>query len=103
MSRERKTDPEAWQHTKTNRNIIKGFIDDHIKQHCESSLEAAKTVEELYKIMEEQEEIFWPQDERLKSFMNTTRKSANDPLTFLSELRKEAKFCRISQVIDGVN
>merc|ERR1711954_46890 len=102
MSRERKTDPEAWQHTSTNRNIIKGYIDDHIKQRCESSLEAAKTVEKLCKILEVQEEIFWPQDKRLKSFMITTRKSSDDPLTFLSELCKKAKFCRISQVLDGV-
>ena len=96
------SNPKAWQHTKTIRNIIKGFIDDHIKQRCESRMEAAKTVEELYKILEEQEEIFWPQDERLKSFMNSTRINANDPLTFLSELCKKVKFCRVSQVIDGI-
>ena len=34
--------------------------------------------------------------------MKTTRKNSDDPLTFLSELRKRAKFCRISQIIDGV-
>jgi len=33
--------------------------------------------------------------------MNTTRKSTDDPLTFLSELCKKVKFCRISQVIDA--
>ena len=59
-------------------------------------------MEELYAILEEQEEIFWPQDKRLKSFMNTTRKSLDDQLTFFSELLKKAKFCRISKVIDGV-
>merc|ERR1711954_12829 len=95
MSRERKTDPEAWQHTSTNRNIIKGFIDDRIKQRCESSLEAAKTVEDLYEI--------WMTRRRYFGLMNTTRKSTDDPLTYLSELRKRAKFYKISQVIDGVH
>ena len=55
-------DPKAWQHTPTVRSIIKGFIDDHIKQRCKTSLEAAKKVDELYEIFEEQEEIFWPQE-----------------------------------------
>ena len=69
------SEPEAWKHTPTVRTIIKGFLDDHIKQRCESSLDAANTVEEIYEILEDQEEIFWPQDKRLKSFINSTRKS----------------------------
>merc|ERR1711954_236426 len=69
------SEPEAWKHIPTVRTIIKGFLDNHIKQRCESSLEAAKSVGELYEILEDQEEIFWPQDKRLKSFMNSTRKS----------------------------
>merc|ERR1711954_487787 len=56
----------------------------------------------MYEILEEQEEIFWPQDKRLNSFMNSTRKSSDDPLTFLSELWKKSKFCRVYTVIDGV-
>ena len=50
------SDPESWKHTPTVRTIIKGFLDDHIKQRCKFSLEAAKTVEELYKILEDKEE-----------------------------------------------
>ena len=94
--------PEASKHTPTVRTIIKGFLDNPIKQRCESSLEAAKTVEELYEILEDQEEIFWPQEIRMKSFMKTTRKSSEDPLTFLLELQKKSKFCRVYTVIDGV-
>ena len=43
--------PEAWKYTLILivRTIIKGFLDSHIKQRSESSLEALKTVEELYK------------------------------------------------------
>ena len=39
------TYPEACNHTATIRTIIKGFLDDHIKQRCESSLDATTTVE----------------------------------------------------------
>ena len=47
------SDPEAWQHTPTIRSIIKGCIDDHIKQRCETNLDAAKTVDEMYEMVEE--------------------------------------------------
>ena len=33
------SDPETWKHTSTVKTIIKGFLDDHIKQRCESSLD----------------------------------------------------------------
>merc|ERR1711954_378507 len=56
----------------------------------------------MYAILNEQEEIFWPLQKRQKTFMKTTRKNSEDPLTFLSELWKKAKFCRISQIIDRV-
>merc|ERR1711954_550285 len=45
------SDPEAWKHTSTVRTITKGFLDDHIKKRCESNLDAANTVEQLYKIL----------------------------------------------------
>ena len=83
------TDPEACNHTATVRMIIKGLLHDHIKQRVEPSLDAATTVEQLYKILKDQETIFWPQDKRLKTFMGSTRKNSNDPMGFLSKLCKK--------------
>ena len=94
------TDPEACNHTATVRTIIKGFLDDHIKARVEPSLDAATTVDQLYKILEDQEAIFWPQDKRLKTFMGSTRKNSNDPMSFLSVLRKKSKFCKVYTVMD---
>ena len=56
----------------------------------------------MYAILDEQEVIFWPQQKRQKSYMKRTRKNSDDPLIFLPELQKKAKFCRISQIIDRV-
>ena len=58
------TDPEASNHTPTVRMIIKGFLDDHIRQRLETSLDTATTVDQLYKILKDQEIIFWPLDKR---------------------------------------
>ena len=95
------SDPEALEHTPTIRSVIKGCIDDHVKQHCEVQLDAATTVKELYTILNEQEEIFWPPEKCQKTFMKTTRKNSEDLLTYMSELQKKAKFGLISQIIDG--
>ena len=54
------SEPEAWKHTPTVRTIIKGFLDDHIKQRVEPSLDAAATVDQLYKVLKDQESIFGP-------------------------------------------
>ena len=94
------TDPEANHHTPTVRAILKVFLDEHICQRVETSLDLATTVEELYNILEQQEIIFWPLDKRLKAFFGSSRKSSNDPMGFLSELRKKAKFCKIFSIID---
>ena len=94
------TDPEANHHTPTVRAILKGFLDDNIRQRVETSLDLATTVEQLYKILEDQEIIFWPLDKRLKTFFGSSRKSTDDPMGFLSELRKKAKFCKIFSIID---
>ena len=80
---------------------MKGCLDDHVTQRCKVKLEAATTVKELYQVLRDEENIFWPPQNCHKTFMSTKRKNSEDPLTYLTELRKKAKFCRISQIIDG--
>ena len=81
------TDPEANHHTPTVRTILKGFLDDNICQRVETSLDLAITVEQLYRRLEEQEIIFWTLDKRVNAFFGSSRKSTDDPMGFLSELR----------------
>ena len=66
----------------------------------ETSLDLATTVEQLFKILEDQEIILWPLDKRLKAFFGSSRKSSDDPMGFLSELCKKAKYCKIFSIID---
>ena len=80
---------------------MKGCLNDHVTQRCEVKLDAATTVKELYQVLRDQDDILWPLQKRHKTFMRTTRKSSEDPLTYLAELRKKAKFCRISQIIES--
>ena len=94
------TDPEANNHTPTVRTILKGFLDNNIRQRVETSLDSATTVDQLYKILEDQEIIFWPLEKRLKAFFGSSRKTHDDPMGFLSQLRKKAKFCKIFSIID---
>ena len=94
------TDPEANHHTPTVRTILKGFLDDNIRQRVESSLDLATTVDQLYEILEREEVVFWPLDNRLKAFFGSSRKSTDEPMGFLTELRKKAKFCKIFSIID---
>ena len=96
------SDPEALEHTPTIRSMIKGCIDNHIKQCCKVQLDAATRVKKMYKILNEKEEIFWPPQKRQKTFMKTARKNSEDPHTFSSELWKKAKFRRKSEIIDRV-
>merc|ERR1712081_49461 len=66
----------------------------------ETNLDLATTVDQLYEILEREERVFWPLDKRLKSFFGSSRKSSDDPMGFLAELRKKAKFCKIFSIID---
>merc|ERR1711954_120612 len=93
-------DPEANQHTPAVRTILKSFLDKNIRQRTERNLDLANTVDELFGILEKEEQIFWPLDKRLKSFFASTRKSSDDPRGFLAELCKKAKFCKVSTIID---
>ena len=93
-------DPEANKHTPAVRTILKSFLDENIRQRVERNLDLANSVDELFGVLEKEEQIFWPIDKRLKSFFATTRKSSEDPMGFLAELRKKAKFCKVSTIID---
>ena len=94
------TYPEANNHTPTVRTLLKGFLDDNIRQRVETNLDLATTVDQLYEILEREERVFWPLDKRLKSFFRSSRKSSDDPMGFLAELHKKAKFCKVSSIID---
>ena len=93
-------DPEANQHTPGVRTIMKSFLDENIRQRTERNLDLANTVDDLFRVLEREEQIFWPLDKRLKSFFASTRKSSDDPMGFLAELRKKAKFCKVSTIIN---
>merc|ERR1711954_399238 len=94
-------DPEANQHTPAVRTILKSFLDENIRQRTERNLDLANSVDKLFGVLEKEEQIFWPLDKRLKSFFASTRKSSDDPMGFLAELRKKAKFCKVSTIIDN--
>ena len=94
------TDPEANRHAPTVRTILKSFLDENIGQRVETNLDLATTVDQLFEILEREERVFWPIDKRLKSFFSSTRKSTDDPMGFLAELRKKAKFCKVFSIID---
>ena len=54
------SDHEALEGTPTISSVIKGCIENHVKQPCKVQLDAATTVKKMYTIFNEQEEIFWP-------------------------------------------
>ena len=93
-------EPEANQHTPAVRTILKGFLDENIRQRVERNLDLATSVDELFEILEREEKVFWPIDKRLKSFFSSARKSTDNAMGFLAELRKEAKFCKVFSIID---
>ena len=80
--------------------MMKGCMDDHVIQRCETKLELARNVKELFLVLKDQEEVFCPSQKRHKTFMRTKRKSSKDPMTYLAELRKMARFCQIHKIVD---
>ena len=54
------TDPEANNHTPTVRTLLKGFLDDNIRQRVETNLDLATTVDQLLKFWKEKNEYFGP-------------------------------------------
>ena len=88
-------DLDALEDTTAIRSIMKGCREDNVIARCKSKLQCAKNVKELSKVLKDQEEIRWPTQKRLKTLMRIKRKSSEDPMTYLAELRREAKFCQI--------
>ena len=88
-------DLDALEDTTAIRSIMKGCMEDNIIARCKSKLQSAKNVKELSKVLKDQEEIRWPTQKRLKTLMRIKRKGSEDPMTYLAELRREAKFCQI--------
>ena len=90
-------DPDAMEDTTAIMSIMKGSMEDNVivNARCKSKLQSTKNVKELSKVLKDQEEIFWPTQKRLKTLMRIKRKSSEDPMTYLAELRREAKFCQI--------
>ena len=74
------------------------FIDDFILQRTKKKLQEIKTVKELSQVLKDEEQIFWPTHKRHKVFIKTKRKNRDDPMSFLTELRKKAKFCHIKKL-----
>ena len=90
-------EPEANQHTPAVRTILKGFLDENIRQRVERNLDLATSVDELFEILEKEEKVFWPIDKRLKSFFSSARKSTDDAMGFLAELQRKQSSATYSQ------
>ena len=78
---------KALQDVEALRDIMYHFMDDHIQARVEKKLWDAKSIPELFKALKEGEEVFWPDFKYNKTSFKSKRKSGEDLVTYLAELR----------------
>ena len=63
---------QAMEDTSAIRNVMKAFMDDHILSRCRNKLQEAKSVRELFQVLKDQEQVFWPTQKAQNLYQNKT-------------------------------